>query len=75
MKNNNSVRDVIMQNIVTSKEAQIILGISRARLSQLASTKKLNPIKRNLYLLSDVLARKDEQEDLRAKYYRPKREK
>lgn len=58
--------------VLTSKETQELLGISRARLSQLVNKKKLIPIKKSIFLLDDVLARKGEQEKLRAKFYRRK---
>jgi hypothetical protein len=61
------IRDLVL----TSKEVTEILDIKRARLSQMAKSGKLIPIKKNVYLLSDVLKRKEQQEELRRKYYRP----
>ncbi len=58
--------------LVTSKEVLEILSITRARLSQLIKKGKLQPVKKNVYLLSDVLERKKVQEGLRIKFYRPR---
>lgn len=62
---------MIRELVLTSKEVTEILDIKRARLSQMAKSGKLIPIKKNVYLLSDVLKRKELQEELRRKYYRP----
>ncbi len=56
--------------VVTSREVTELLGISRARLSQLVKTRKLIPIKKNLFLTSDILLRKEQQIILREKYYK-----
>lgn len=66
-------RESIFCAVVTSSEVTKILGISRARLSQLVKNNKLKPLKKNLFLLEDVITRKTEQEELRKMYYRPKR--
>lgn len=66
MNNKESIKD----SIVTSKEVLEILGISRSRLSQLVKSEKITPLKKNLYLLYDVLERKHLQIELREKYYR-----
>ena len=58
--------------LVTSTEVLVILGITKARLSQLAKSGKLAPLKKNIYLLSDVLERKERQEPLREKYWHKK---
>ncbi|EMS70572.1 hypothetical protein CTER_3726 [Ruminiclostridium cellobioparum subsp. termitidis CT1112] len=68
MYNNEQIKSAI----VTSCEVLQILDIKRARLSQLVKSGKLNPIKRNIFLLEDVMNRKSHQEELRIKYYRPK---
>lgn len=60
----------IKNNIVTSREVTELLGISRARLSQLVKTGKLTPIKKNLFLMNDILQRKEQQSILREKYYK-----
>ncbi|MCW3491341.1 hypothetical protein [Dethiobacter alkaliphilus] len=73
MDNNTNI--TLRDNIVTSAEVLQILGISRARLSQLVQKQKLKPIKKSIFLLDDVLLRKKEQEALRKKFYRPKRKK
>ena len=62
---------MIRELVLTSKEVTDLLDIKRARLSQMAKSGKLIPIKKNVYLLSDVLKRKEQQEELRRKYYRP----
>jgi len=64
---------LIRDLVVTSKEVIEILDIKRARLSQIVKSGKLTPIKKNIYLLSDVLKRKEQQDELRKKYYRPSR--
>lgn len=61
-----------MQSVLTSSEVIKVLGISRARLSQLVKKDKLTPLKKNLFLLDDVLKRKIEQDKLRRLYYRPR---
>jgi predicted XRE-type DNA-binding protein len=66
MNDKKSIKD----SIVTSKEVLQILDISRSRLSQLVKSGKLTPLKKNLYLLLDVLERKHLQTELREKYYR-----
>jgi predicted XRE-type DNA-binding protein len=66
------IRNTIKNLIVTSNEVLQILGITRGRLSQLTKCGKIKPIKKNVFLLEDVLKRKIEQEQLRDKYYRPK---
>lgn len=66
------IDDILIRELVlTSKEVTEILDIKRSRLSQLARSGKLIPIKKNVYSLSDVLKRKEQQEVLRKKYYRP----
>lgn len=65
-------RECALRGVVTSTEVIEILGISRARLSQLVKKDKLAPLKKNLFLLDDVLKRKIEQNELRQLYYRPR---
>lgn len=60
----------IKNSVITSREVTELLGISRARLSQLVKTGKLIPIKKNLFLTSDILVRKEQQIILRKKYYK-----
>lgn len=61
----------IRTNVVTSREVLELLGISRARLSQLVKAGKLKPLKSNLFLTNDILERKEQQIHLRHKYYKP----
>lgn len=68
-------RQNVYNEVVTSKEVLDILGINRSRLSQLVKKGKLLPVKKSIYLLQDVMARKNEQEDLRAKFYRSQQKK
>lgn len=70
MNRNTSFED-IKKSVLTSKEVIEILGIKRSRLSQLVKSDKLTPIKKNIFLLEDVIKRKEQQEYLREKYYRP----
>lgn len=65
-------KENIKELLVTSKEVLDILNIKRSRLSQLVKTGKVQPIKKNIYLLSDIIERKKIQEELRKKFYRPK---
>lgn len=57
-----------------STEASEYLGVSKRRPSDLNRTKKLIAIKKGIYLREDVEKRKEEQGDLRDKYYRPSKE-
>jgi predicted transcriptional regulator of viral defense system len=67
---NNKKNNEVKALIVTSSEVLKILGISRTRLCQLNNDEKLVPIKKGIYLLSDVLKRKEQQSELRKKYYK-----
>lgn len=60
----------IKNSVVTSREVIELLGISRARLCQLVKAGKLKPIKRNLFLTNDIFVRKEQQIELREKYYK-----
>lgn len=66
-------KENIEEIILTSHEVIQILGISKARLSQLKKSGKLTPIKKNLYFLKDVQNRQNMQLTLREKYLRPKK--
>ena len=68
---NISEKDNIKELVVTSNEVINILGITRSRLCQLSKSGKIIPIKKNLYYLKDIQERKNIQEGLRDKYYRP----
>ena len=65
--------ETIKNAVVTSSEVIQILGISRARLSQLVRTDKLIPIKKSMFLLQEVNKRKELQVELRNKYYKTKK--
>lgn len=69
------LKENIRKAIVTSDEAIKILGITRARLSQLKKSGKLMPITKNVYSLEDIQNRHNIQESLRKKYYKPKKDK
>lgn len=61
---------LIQENTMESKEVLEYLEISKQRLSNMNRTGKLVAVKKGVYLKQDVLARKEEQEELRDKYYR-----
>lgn len=62
--------ELIQTNTMDSAEVVEFLGISRQRLSDMNRTGKLVAVKKGIYLKQDVIARKEEQEDLRLKYYK-----
>ncbi|KGM95572.1 DNA-binding protein [Clostridium phage CWou-2020a] len=61
---------LIQENTMESKEVLEYLGISKQRLSNMNRTGKLVAVKKGVYLKQDVLARKEEQGELRDKYYK-----
>ncbi|WP_039242705.1 hypothetical protein [Clostridium botulinum] len=61
---------LIKDNTMDSTEVVEFLGISRQRLSDMNRTGKLVAVKKGIYLKQDVVARKEEQEALRLKYYK-----
>ncbi|MCD3234276.1 DNA-binding protein [Clostridium botulinum D/C] len=61
---------LIQENIMESREVLECLGISKQRLSNMNKQGKLIAIKKGIYLKQDVLARKEEQGELRDKYYK-----
>lgn len=61
---------LIQDTTMDSAEVAEFLGISRQRLSDMNRTGKLVAIKKGIYLKQDVLARKEEQGELRLKYYK-----
>ncbi|MCD3223821.1 helix-turn-helix domain-containing protein [Clostridium botulinum] len=63
---------LIQDTTMDSAEVAEFLGISRQRLSDMNRTGKLVAVKKGIYLKQDVIARKEEQEDLRLKYYKNK---
>jgi len=64
---------LIEKYIMTPTEVTKYLGISKQRLSDMNRTGKLVAVKKGIYLRQDVEARKAEQDELREKYYRPKK--
>lgn len=61
---------IIQDNTMDSSEVVEYLGISKQRLSDMNRQGKLVAIKKGIYLKQDVDKRKQEQENLREKYYR-----
>lgn len=66
---------LIQENTMDSSEVIEYLGISKQRLSDMNRTGKLVAVKKGIYLKMDVETRKAEQDELREKYYRPKKQK
>jgi len=64
---------LIEKYIMTPTEVTEYLGISKQRLSDMNRAGKLVAVKKGIYLRQDVEARKAEQDELRGKYYRPKK--
>lgn len=62
--------NIIRDEIMTTKEVLEYLDISKPRLTTLNHNEVLKPIKKGLYLRCDVEKRKEEQQELRAKYYK-----
>lgn len=61
---------LIKENTMESAEVLEYLGISKQRLSNMNTQGKLVAVKKGIYLRQDVEARKQEQNDLREKYYK-----
>lgn len=61
---------LIQDNTMDSTEAAEYLGISKQRLSDMNRTGKLVAIKKGIYFREDVEKRKEDQEELRDKYYK-----
>ena len=57
-----------------TQEVMECLDISRQRLYDLIKKDILVPLRKGIYLRTDVEKRKEEQGDLRDKYYRPSKE-
>ncbi|MBT2627192.1 helix-turn-helix domain-containing protein [Bacillus sp. ISL-32] len=72
LKSRQEVEDFIKNEVLTTPEAQEILGVSTTRISQLISNGKLTPIKKlrgvSLFLRSDIEQKKKELEESRKKY-------
>jgi len=62
---------LIKDNTMDSSEVVEYLGVSKQRLSDMNRNGKLVAVKKGIYLKQDVEARKNEQDELREKYYRP----
>ncbi|MCR2044637.1 helix-turn-helix domain-containing protein [Anaerosalibacter massiliensis] len=60
----------IDENIMDTEEVTKYLGISRQRLYDLIKKDILVPIRKGIYLREDAEKRKEEQGELREKYYR-----
>ncbi|MDS9998599.1 helix-turn-helix domain-containing protein [Bacillus atrophaeus] len=72
LKSRQEVEDFIRREVLTTNEAAELLGVNRARISQLISNGKLNPIKKlsgiSLFLRTDLEEKKKELEAGRKKY-------
>ncbi|MCY8973559.1 helix-turn-helix domain-containing protein [Bacillus atrophaeus] len=72
LKSRQEVEDFIRREVLTTNEAAELLGVNRARISQLISSGKLNPIKKlsgiSLFLRTDLEEKKKELEVARKKY-------
>ncbi|MBV1817351.1 helix-turn-helix domain-containing protein [Bacteroidales bacterium MSK.15.36] len=60
----------IDENIMDTNEVREYLGVSRQRIYDLIDKGILVPIRKGIYLRTDVEKRKEEQGELREKYYR-----
>jgi len=60
----------ISYNIMDTEEVTEYLDISRQRLYDLIKKDILIPVRKGIYLRADVEKRKEEQGELREKYYR-----
>lgn len=61
---------LIQDNTMDTKEAIEYLGISKQRFSNLKTSGKIYEVKTGIFLRSDIEKRKEEQGELRKKYYR-----
>ncbi|MFB0637412.1 helix-turn-helix domain-containing protein [Bacillus rugosus] len=72
LKSRQEVEDFIRREVLTTNEAAELLGVKRARISQLISSGKLNPVKKlsgiSLFLRTDLEEKKKELEAGRKKY-------
>ncbi|MGF9971162.1 helix-turn-helix domain-containing protein [Bacillus subtilis] len=72
LKSRQEVEDFIRREVLTTNEAAELLGIKRARISQLISSGKLVPVKKlsgtSLFLRTDLEEKKKELEASRKKY-------
>lgn len=60
----------IDENIMDTNEVKEYLGVSRQRIYDLIDKEILVPIRKGIYLRADVEKRKEEQGELREKYYK-----
>ncbi|AZV50374.1 DNA-binding protein [Bacillus halotolerans] len=72
LKSRQEVEDFIRREVLTTNEAAELLGVNRARISQLISSGKLIPVKKlsgiSLFLRTDLEEKKKELEAGRKKY-------
>ncbi len=66
------VDNFIRNEVLITAEAMEILGVNRSRMSALIKAGKLSPIKKlgnvSIFLKADIEAKKEELEELRAKF-------
>lgn len=66
------VENFIREEVLITAEAMEILGVNRSRMSALIKAGKLTPIKKlgnvSIFLKADIEAKKEELEELRAKF-------
>ncbi|MDY0854317.1 DNA-binding protein [Bacillus thuringiensis] len=66
------VEDFIKNEVLITAEAMEILDVNRSRMSALIKAGKLTPIKKlgnvSIFLKADIEAKKEELEELRAKF-------
>ncbi|EOO25011.1 DNA-binding protein [Bacillus thuringiensis] len=66
------VDNFIRNEVLITAEAMEILGVNRSRMSALIKAGKLTPIKKlgnvSIFLKADIEAKKEELEELRAKF-------
>ncbi|MCY8081713.1 helix-turn-helix domain-containing protein [Bacillus inaquosorum] len=72
LKSRQEVEDFIRHEVLTTNEAAELLGVKRARISQLIGSGKLIPVKKlsgiSLFLRTDLEEKKKELEASRKKY-------
>ncbi|MEC1663023.1 MULTISPECIES: helix-turn-helix domain-containing protein [Bacillus subtilis group] len=72
LKSRQEVEDFIRREVLTTNEAAELLGVKRARISQLINSGKLIPIKKlsgtSLFLRTDIVVKKKELEASRKKF-------
>ncbi|WP_407969071.1 helix-turn-helix domain-containing protein [Bacillus altitudinis] len=72
LKNRQQVEDFVMNEVLTSSEAQEFLNVNKQRMSKLLNNDRIQPIKRvgktTLFLKSDVVLLKKDLEEGRKKF-------